>query len=127
MYNNSCKQCTVSLHFVANLEYHDLQPRLNSAASYCSNKFLASIFFLRDEPLTTIVSFSFFSNKTADLVADALRFMYTPWPDNNDKYALRAQLVDLFGDEIFFAPSHEVADIHSKYAPCVHVRVCSSS
>ena len=43
--------------------------------------------------------------------------MYTPWPDNSDKYALRSQLVDLIGDYIYFAPSHEVADIHSKYAP----------
>ena len=43
--------------------------------------------------------------------------MYTPWPDKNDKYALRSQLVDLIGDYIYFAPSHEVADIHSKVAP----------
>ncbi|KAJ7384147.1 hypothetical protein OS493_023475 [Desmophyllum pertusum] len=55
--------------------------------------------------------------ENADLIADALEFMYTPWPDNSDKYALRAQLVDLLGDYIFFAPSHEVADIHSQYAP----------
>ncbi|KAL9966492.1 hypothetical protein ACROYT_G024575 [Oculina patagonica] len=55
--------------------------------------------------------------KTADLIADALQFMYTPWPDNSDKYALRSQLVDLIGDNIYFAPSHEVADIHSKVAP----------
>ena len=50
-------------------------------------------------------------------MADALEFMYTPWPDNSDKYALRSQLVDLLSDNIYFAPSHEVADIHSKYAP----------
>ncbi|KAL9966495.1 hypothetical protein ACROYT_G024578 [Oculina patagonica] len=56
-------------------------------------------------------------NKTGDLIADALEFMYTPWPDNSDKYALRSQLVDLIGDYIYFAPSHEVADIHSKVAP----------
>ncbi|KAJ7384149.1 hypothetical protein OS493_023477 [Desmophyllum pertusum] len=56
-------------------------------------------------------------NETADLIADALEFMYTPWPDNSDKYALRNQLVDLVSDYIYFAPSHEVADIHSKYAP----------
>ena len=43
--------------------------------------------------------------------------MYTPWPDNSDKYALRSQLIDLIGDYQFFAPSHEVADIHSKVAP----------
>ena len=36
--------------------------------------------------------------------------MYTPWPDRNDKYALRSQLVDLIGDYIYFAPSHEVAE-----------------
>ena len=47
---------------------------------------------------------------------DALEFMYTPWPDNSDEYALRSQLVDLIGDQHFAAPSHEVADIHSKYA-----------
>ena len=55
--------------------------------------------------------------KTADLITDALKFMYTPWPDNSDKYALRSQLVDLVGDYLFFAPSHKVADIHSKVAP----------
>ena len=43
--------------------------------------------------------------------------MYTPWPDNNDKYALRSQLVDFISDYVYFAPSHEVADIHSKVAP----------
>jgi len=53
----------------------------------------------------------------ADLIADALEFMYTPWPDNSDKYALRSQLVDLVGDYLFVAPSHEVADIHSRLAP----------
>ena len=54
---------------------------------------------------------------TAGLIGDALEFMYTPWPDNSDKYALRSQLVDLVGDYLFFAPSHKVADIHSKVAP----------
>ena len=43
--------------------------------------------------------------------------MYTPWPDKTDKYALRSQLVDLIGDYLYFAPSHEVADIHSQFAP----------
>ena len=43
--------------------------------------------------------------------------MYTPWPDNSDKYALRSQLIDLVGDYIYFAPSHEVADTHNKVAP----------
>ncbi|KAL9966471.1 hypothetical protein ACROYT_G024553 [Oculina patagonica] len=55
--------------------------------------------------------------ENADLIADALQFMYTPWPDNSDKYALRSQLVDLIGDYIFVAPSLKVADIHSKAAP----------
>ena len=59
----------------------------------------------------------FFRNHTADLIADALEFMYTPWPDNRDKYALRSQLVDIIGDSVFVAPSHEVADIHSQHAP----------
>lgn len=54
---------------------------------------------------------------TANLVRDALEFMYTPWPDNSDKFALRSQLVDLIGDYLFVAPSHEVADIHSQFAP----------
>ena len=40
-----------------------------------------------------------------------------PWPDNNDQYALRSQLIDLLSDYFFFAPSHEVADIHSEVAP----------
>jgi len=54
---------------------------------------------------------------TANLITDALEFMYTPWPDNSDKYALRSQLVDLIGDYIYFAPSNEVADIHNRVAP----------
>ena len=43
--------------------------------------------------------------------------MYTPWPDNSNKYALRSQLVDLLGDNIFVAPSHKVADVQSQVAP----------
>ena len=43
--------------------------------------------------------------------------MYTPWPDNNDQYALRSQLIDLLSDYFFFAPSHEETDIHSEVAP----------
>lgn len=42
-----------------------------------------------------------FRKKNADLIADALEFMYTPWPDNSDKYALRSQLVDSIGDNAF--------------------------
>jgi len=67
--------------------------------------------------LITTVLLSVFRTKTADLIADALEFMYTPWPDNSNKYALRSQLVDLIGDYLFVAPTHEVADIHSKVAP----------
>ena len=58
----------------------------------------------------------FFSNDTADLIADALEFMYTPWPNSSDKYALRSQLIDFIGDYVFVAPSHEVANFHSKEA-----------
>ena len=61
--------------------------------------------------------FGCFSKKTADIIADALEFMYTPWPDKNDRYALRSQLVDLIGDYLYYAPSHEVADIHSQVSP----------
>ena len=43
--------------------------------------------------------------------------MYTPWPDNSDKYTLRSQLVDLIGDCYYTAPTYEVADFHSQYAP----------
>ena len=46
-----------------------------------------------------------------------MEFIYTPWPDSKNKYALRSQLIDLIGDYIFVAPSHEVADIHSEEAP----------
>ena len=59
----------------------------------------------------------FFRKKNADLLADALEFMYTPWPDNSNKYALRSGLVDLLGDNIFVAPSHKVADVQSQVAP----------
>ena len=48
---------------------------------------------------------------------DALEFMYTPRPDNSDKYAPRIQLVNLVTDKGYFAPSHEVADIQSRVAP----------
>lgn len=60
---------------------------------------------------------SFFSKKTADVVADAMEFMYTPWPDTSNRYALRRQLVDLISDYYYFAPSHKVATIHSQVAP----------
>ena len=40
--------------------------------------------------------------------------MYTSWPDNSDKYALRIQLVGLVSDKLYFAPSHQVGDIHSR-------------
>ena len=43
--------------------------------------------------------------------------MYTPWPDKSNKYALRGQLMDLSGDFVFYAPSHQSADIHSSVAP----------
>ena len=58
-----------------------------------------------------------FRKETVDVITDAMEFMYTPWPDNSDKYALRSQLVDLVSDYYYFAPSHEVADIQSKVAP----------
>ena len=63
-----------------------------------------------------IISFFPLREQKGDLIRDALQFMYTPWPDSSDKYALRTQLVDLIGDQPFYAPSHAVADIHSKYA-----------
>ena len=43
--------------------------------------------------------------------------MYTPWPDNNNAYALRSQLVSVISDYMYFAPSQEVAEIHSQVAP----------
>ena len=67
--------------------------------------------------LEQILLFLFFRKEAADLISDALKFMYTPWPDNNDRYSLRSQLVDLASDYLFFAPAHEVADIHSEAAP----------
>jgi len=57
------------------------------------------------------------SEETADLFADAFEFVYTPWPDSSNKYALRSQLVDFIGDYLYFAPGHEVANIHSTVAP----------
>ena len=66
---------------------------------------------------TCLISGTFCRNKTAHLITDALEFMYTPWPDNSNKYALRSQLVDLLGDNIFVAPSHKVADVQSQVAP----------
>ena len=58
-----------------------------------------------------------FRKQNADLIADELEFMYTPWPDRSDHYALRRQLVDLVGDYVFVAPGLETADIHSQSAP----------
>ena len=43
--------------------------------------------------------------------------MYTPWPEVNDKDKLRTQLIDLSGDFMFAAPAHEIAVIHSRFAP----------
>ena len=54
---------------------------------------------------------------TADLITDALEFMYTPWPDSSNVYALRSQLVNVLSDLMFFAPSHEVAAIQSQVSP----------
>ena len=55
--------------------------------------------------------------KTADLMTDALEFMYIPWPDSSNVYALRSQLVNVLSDLMFFAPSHEVAGIQSQVSP----------
>ena len=66
------------------------------------------------------ILFLSYRKENAKLIADALEFMYTPWPDNNDEYALRSQLVDLVGDYVFVAPSFETAEMHSTFAP-VHV------
>ena len=55
--------------------------------------------------------------KTADLITDALEFMYIPWPDSSNIYALRSQLVNVLSDLMFFAPSHEVAAIQSHVSP----------
>ena len=49
----------------------------------------------------------FSSGKSADLITDALEFMYTHWPDNSNKYALKSQLVDLLGDNLYFAPDRK--------------------
>lgn len=68
----------------------------------------------------TLILFLSYRKENAKLVADALEFMYTPWPDNRDEYALRSQLVDLVSDYVFVAPSFETAEMHSKFAP-VHV------
>ena len=59
----------------------------------------------------------FFRKKAANVIADAMKFVYTPWPDNSDKYALRNQLVNIISDFFYFAPGHEVADNHSQVAP----------
>ena len=66
--------------------------------------------------VANIICYFFLRKNTDDLIADALEFMYTPWPDKNDNYALRQQLANLIGDYLFYAPSHEVADIHSQFA-----------
>ena len=55
--------------------------------------------------------------KTADLITDALEFMYTPWPGSSNVYALRSQLLNVLSDLMFFAPSHEVAAIQSQVSP----------
>ena len=47
---------------------------------------------------------------------DDLKSVYTPQSNKGDQYALRSQLVNLLGDYVFYAPSHEVADIHSQFA-----------
>lgn len=77
------------------------------------------IFHSQNSPFSPYFLFLYFSSRkeTAVLIVDALEFMYTPWPDNTDKYTLRSQLVDLISDYMYFAPSQKVADIHSQFAP----------
>ena len=105
LWTRTIKQCHFNLNPFSLPGRWDLNGNSNVSISAlkCNNK-QQNVYFL------------FFSNETADLVADALEFMYTPWPDNSDKYALRSQLVDLIGDYVFVAPSYEVADIHSRAA-----------
>ncbi|XP_078377734.1 neuroligin-4, X-linked-like [Oculina patagonica] len=57
------------------------------------------------------------AGKTADLVADALEFQYTPWRDQDNVYALRDKLIGLIGDYFYVVPTHEIATIHSNFAP----------
>ena len=67
--------------------------------------------------LKVLFSHDYSRAKTADLITDALEFMYTPWPDSSNVYALRSQLVNVLSDLMFFAPSHEVAAIQSQVSP----------
>ncbi|KAJ7384140.1 hypothetical protein OS493_023468 [Desmophyllum pertusum] len=43
--------------------------------------------------------------ETADLVADALEFQYTPWTEEDDGFALRNKLIDLIGDYFYVVPT----------------------
>ena len=58
-----------------------------------------------------------YNEKNADLVSDALRFEYTPWPERSDPSDLRKALIDLYSDEAFVAPTIEELSVHSKSAP----------
>lgn len=46
-----------------------------------------------------------------------MEFQYTPWRDQDDANALREKLIDLIGDYFYVVPTHEIATIHSNFAP----------
>lgn len=94
-----------SVGFLANMSFGMAQSVDNGVSPSFFKEFLTKYARYRD-----------IGKQKSDLIRDALQFMYTPWPDSSDKYALRTQLADLIGDYYFVAPSHAVADIHSMYA-----------
>ena len=57
------------------------------------------------------------NEKNAALVADALRFEYTPWPETSDPSDLRQAVIDVDGDMKFVVPTIEAMSAHSKVAP----------
>ena len=51
-----------------------------------------------------------------NLLADAMEFQYTPWPDQTDSSKIRKAIIDLFTDYFVVAPTHASLLFQSNYS-----------
>lgn len=52
-----------------------------------------------------------------ELVANALEFQYTPWPDTSHPLKLRQRILDMYSDYFITAPTHAVSIFQSQLKP----------
>ena len=57
------------------------------------------------------------SKRNAALLSDALRFVYTPWPDTSNSHLLRQALIDAMSDLDFVSTTTASLVAHSRVAP----------